>query len=88
MTFREYEALAQVHKAKLNRWAIQQSMFANANFKGQDDEPWIPDHFLGTKQRGANQPQDPRITKALLDDAMNVLPQWAKDRINKQRGIN
>jgi len=88
LTTREFQALADVHEAKLNRWAIQQSMFANANFRGEDDEAWEPAHFLGRKKRASDKPQDPRITKALLDEAMNVLPQWAIDRINKNRGVN
>lgn len=75
LTPREFQALVAVHERALYRWAVQQSMFANAHFRGKDDEAFVAEQFMG-KPKPKEKPMHPAFQKALIDQAMNVLPPW------------
>lgn len=48
---REYVALRDVHTTIIQRWALEQAMFANAHFRGKDDAAYEPIDFMGGGDR-------------------------------------
>ena len=64
---REYQSLVEVYERPIKRWAVEMSMFANANFRGKDDAAWEAGDFLGTSNYKERQ------TKRTIDNAKVVL---------------
>lgn len=65
-----------MYEASLRRWATEQAMFANAHFRGAEDEPFEAEQWLGRPKAKAK--VHPAFQLALLDQAMNVIPEWAQ----------
>jgi hypothetical protein len=90
MSVREFNALKEVHRTKLMRWAIERAQFMNANFVHGDDERWTPEDFLGEGNR--QQRSEHRFASQMAAQAANIallkikrgapppedLPVWAR----------
>lgn len=81
-TPREYSALEEVRRKYLLLWAIERSDFRNVHFRGENgDVHWHAEQFLGEAIPKKKSAMDhPNVQKALLDHAMGVLPDWAKQK--------
>lgn len=59
-------------------WAVERSDFRNVHFRGENgDIHWNAEEILGgSATKPAPKKVHPNIQRALIDQAMNVMPDW------------
>src|SRR5262249_8973576 len=89
LSYREFDALRTVARQPIERWAMEQAMFANAHFRGKDDPPWVAADFLEPNHREKTKAEATASKLAVLranrilnqmkpGDKVDDLPPWAR----------